>query len=387
MVGSDPRVRTDLLDVTHRARLEQPIRDAVGLPGECYASEAFARLEAERMFGRTWMCAGYAHELPEPGDAAPVRVAGYPILFTRNPLGEIHAFHNVCPHRGMPLLDTPQRGNPIIKCPYHGWAFDMEGCLRSTPHWGGYRQHRLEGFDPEQHGLKSIRCARWHDWLFVNIDGKAPPFEAYLAPFAAYFAEYDLDSLVHVHGEPFEHAANWKIISENFMESLHVPTVHGRLNDYAPFQDHYTVVDGPCFGTIIDNGVPESWSPQALPRFAGLPDNELRAKNLALFPNFKLVTGPDHACSVIEFPDGAASTRQRWDFYFVGEAGARHEKYEPSRRELIDFFIETNLEDKIAVARLQIGRSSPAYHGGVFSEIWEPTVYGFQRLLLEHMGA
>ena len=385
MASGQPRTRSDLLDATYRTRLEKPIRDAVGLPGEWYASEAFARLEATRLFGRTWMCAGYAHEIPEPGDAVPVRVAGYPMVFARNPQCEIRAFHNVCPHRGMQLLDAPQLGNPIIKCPYHGWAFDMDGCLRSTPHWGGYRQHRLEGFDPDRHGLQPIRCAQWHDWLFVNVDGKAPAFEEYSAPFAAYFAEYDLDSLVHVHGEPFEHEANWKIIAENFMESLHVPSVHGRLDEYAPFQDHYTIVDGPCFGTIIDTGLPATWSPQALPRHAGASDTERRSKSLALFPNFKLATGPDHICSAIEFSDGAASTRQRWDFYFFGEAAARDEKYESSRREIIDFYIETNLEDKQAVARLQVGRSSPGYRGGVFSEIWEPTVYGFQRLVVKHM--
>ena len=368
----------------YRDRIERPIGDAVGLPGAWYSSDEFARIEAERLFARTWICAGYAHELTEPGDVVPVDIAGFALLFTRNARGEIQAFHNVCPHRGTRLADAPSHGNSVVRCPYHAWAFDMNGALRSTPHWGGFRTHQLEGFDPGCHGLRRVRCEPWHDWLFVNIDGEAPPLETYLAPFAAQCDEYDLHLLAHVETVPFDIDGNWKIVEENFLETLHLPPIHVRLSEYAPFHEHVVVVDGPCLGTLIETGLPAAWSPDPLPRHSALAADARNAKNLALFPNFKLVIGPDHCCSMIEFPRGAGLTHQRWDFYFVGEESTQP-RFETSRREIIDFFVETNVEDKSAVASLHVGRASPGYTGGVFSEVWEPAVHGFQRLVAEHI--
>ena len=368
-----------------REGLARPLAGATGLPGEWYSSESLARRESERLFARTWVCAGYAHELERADCAVPGQVAAYPLLFTRNQEGEIKAWHNVCPHRGMRLLDQPHRGAAVIKCPYHAWAFDMDGRLRSTPHWGGYRDHRLDGFDVDRHGLAPVRCEQWHDWLFVNIDGEAPPLAEYMASFEAHLEGYALDRLVHAESVPFGIDGNWKVVEENFLEVLHLPPVHRRLSEYAPFQEHDLVVEGHCLGTVIEKGLPASWSANPLPRHPGMRPDARNAKNLTLFPTFKLMVGPDHCCSMIEFPDGAARTHQRWDFYFVGQDAARNPRYEPARRAIIDFFVELNVEDKTAIAGLQQGRGSPAFSGGLFSPVWEPAVHQFQCLVADYM--
>ena len=65
------------------AELEAPAPVARGLPASAYASEAFFALENERIFSRSWVFAGFAHELARPGDAVPVSVAGRPLLLVR----------------------------------------------------------------------------------------------------------------------------------------------------------------------------------------------------------------------------------------------------------------------------------------------------------------
>lgn len=330
------------------------------------------------------MFAGYAHELPDAGDVVPVEVAQYAVILTRNAAGTIRAYHNVCPHRGMHLLTEPLKSAQTIRCPYHSWAFDMDGMLKSTPHWGGFKKHRLEGFDPSCHGLKSIPCVQWHDWIFVNIDGQAPPFHEYIDSFASHLTEYNLESLTHAETRPFEMKANWKIVQENFIEVLHLPPVHIRLSEYAPFQEHAVVANGNCVGTIIETGLPSSWAKPALPRYCRVNATSRTAKNLLLFPTFKLVIGPDHCASMIEFPVSAEFTRQRWDFYFLDTA-SHDPLFEPARREIIDFFCETNEEDLWAVEGLQRGRHSPSFEGGVLSEVWEGGVHQFFRLNLGYM--
>ena len=367
-----------------REALERPIEEATGLPGEWYSSECWARTESRKLFARTWLCVGFVHELAQPGTVIPVDIAGFPLLLTCNHDKVQQAFHNVCPHRGSRLVNVARVGKPVIKCPYHAWAFDMDGGLRSTPHWGGYREHELAGFDPACHGLYPIRCERWNQWLFVNIDGQAPPLSEYIEPFAQHFVEYDLEGIAHCETVPFEIPGNWKLVEENFLEVVHLPPIHKRLSEYAPFQNHDIVFDEHCIGTVIETGLPASWSEDPLPRFPDIADGAQNAKNIALFPNFKLIIGPDHCASMVEIPNGVAATRQRWDFYFYGEA-ALDARFEAGRRSVIDFFVETNEEDMDAVAGLHQGRSSPGYRGGVFSKVWEPGVHHFQKLVARYM--
>ena len=360
--------------------------EAAGLPGFAYTSEAFAEAEHQKLFARTWMCAGFAHEIKNPGDILPRTIAGAPILFVRNRKGELRCFHNICTHRGSLLVSEAKTGNQTLTCRYHAWTFDLDGHLRATPHWGGFNQPQAEGFDRSCHGLKPVAVAQWHDWLFINLDGRAPSFDEYASPFLPYFSEYDLDEAVWTTCLPFDIKANWKLVAENYLEVLHLPNVHTVLAEAAPFQQHHVVADGPCLGTVIETGLPSSWSENGLPRWPGISKTAQNAKNMALFPNFKLVIGPDHCCSMVEFPGGAAKSHQRWDFYFVG-AGGQDDRYKPARDAIIEFYRKTNVEDLEAVEGVQAGHMSPAMTGAQFSGAWEGAVHHFQKLVANAMTA
>ncbi len=357
---------------------------ARGLPGFVYTSEDFARAEYDRLFARTWMCAGYAHEIPQPGDVLPRAVAGVPVLFTHDRDGNIGCFHNICTHRGSLLVPEAKSGAQTLQCRYHSWTFDLAGNLRATPHWGGYNQPKAEGFDRSCHGLKPVRMARWHDWLFVNLDGNAPPFEEYAAPFLKHVQEYDLDQAAWTTCLPFDINGNWKLVAENYLEVLHLPYVHTVLAEAAPFQEHDVITEGACLGTVIDTGLPASWSEDDLPRWPGIDADAQNAKNMALFPNFKLVIGPDHCCSMVEFPQGASKSHQRWDFYFVGDGG-HDDRYKVARDAIIEFYRKTNVEDFGAVEGVHAGHMSPAMTGAQFSGVWEGAVHHFQKLVADAM--
>ena len=93
-----------------------------GLPAAAYTSEAFFALETERIFADSWIFAGLGHELARPGDVVPVTVAGKPVLLVRDANGEVRAFHNVCRHRCLMLVEEPCNVGPAIQCPYHTWT-------------------------------------------------------------------------------------------------------------------------------------------------------------------------------------------------------------------------------------------------------------------------
>jgi len=370
------------------AGLDRPTAEARGLPSYAYTCEEFARQENTRLFATTWMCAGYAHEIPNPGDVLPRTIAGAPIFFARGRDGEIRCFHNVCSHRGSIVVGEAAAGQQTLRCRYHGWVYDLDGNLRVTPHWGGHNQPQSSDIDKACLGLKTVPLYRWHDWLFVNLDGNAGPFEDYAAPFLAHFADYGLDDAVWCRTMPYEISGNWKLVAENYLETIHLNFIHTLLAEVAPFEQHAVVAEGNCLGTIIDVGLPQSWSDGAgdLPRWKGIAADNRTAKNMALFPNFKLVIGPDHCCSMVEFPDGAAKSHQRWDFYFAGE-GATAERYRKAREAIIGFFDVTNVEDFQAVEGVQQGHHSPAWQGARFSGVWEGAVHHFQKLVAGRMAA
>ena len=165
------------------AEFEAPTLVARGLPAAApYTSEAFFALENERIFARSWVFAAFAHELERPGDTAPVTVAGRPVLLLRDMAGEVRAFHNVCRHRCLKLVDRPGNVGRSIRCPYHSWMYRLDGALLAAPYFGGREPRSApDGFDRSQYGLVPVRSAVWHDWVFVDLSGIAPPFEEFVA--------------------------------------------------------------------------------------------------------------------------------------------------------------------------------------------------------------
>ena len=66
---------SDLIASEHLEALDRPIEKAFGLPSSVYTNPLVFDLEREKVFKRHWTAAGFAHEIPEPGDASPVEGA------------------------------------------------------------------------------------------------------------------------------------------------------------------------------------------------------------------------------------------------------------------------------------------------------------------------
>ena len=170
---------------------------------------------------------GFAHELKKPGDVIPLFIANKPILLVLNNNNEITAFHNVCSHRCIKLVDEKKNVGKIIRCPYHAWSYDLEGRLKAAPHVGGTDKHKPEGFNFSDHGLKPIKIHIWCDWIFINFNGKAKKFEDYAKSLINKFNDIDLTKLRYAATLDFGKInTNWKFLIENFIEPYHVQFVH-----------------------------------------------------------------------------------------------------------------------------------------------------------------
>ena len=364
-----------LTDITTAESLELFYRDAPiahGLPALAYTNADYWNLENEKLFNNTWVFSGFAHDIPNPGDALPLTVNRQPVFLIRNKDRQIKAFHNACRHRGLKLVDTAGNVGPRLRCPYHSWVYGLSGDLRSTPYFGGPGQHTAEGFDNKEHGLLPVHCAVWHDWIFLNLSRNPDDFERFVAPLANRLSGLDLDGIIPVASLEFgDVRCNWKLLMENFIEPYHVQFVHSSTTDQ-PLKDHHTFIDGRCLGSAVDISKPVDKNTNTL---------AVDSLYLTLFPNF--VFGhyaPDQIGVHLNLPTDVDRTVQKRVIYITDG----RERSQVEIGNLKELWYKVHREDHAMCERVQQGKASPAAaEGGRLSPHWENSVRNFQKLALD----
>lgn len=210
---------------TERATLTEAAGLSTGpVPMEPYRSTDFFELERARVFGRTWLMMGRVEEIDNPGDfvVKDVEVCGASVLLTRAKDGRVQAFHNVCSHRGnLVVLDRSGRANRFL-CRYHNWTYGNDGRLIGVPD-----ESTFFSLDKKKCGLSPIATEVWEGWIFINLSREP---EISLADYLGEMGEY-LKGVDYVAAQTpvvfrAELDCNWKVMSDAFSESYHIPAIH-----------------------------------------------------------------------------------------------------------------------------------------------------------------
>ncbi|MDD9983360.1 MAG: aromatic ring-hydroxylating dioxygenase subunit alpha [Gammaproteobacteria bacterium] len=360
--------------------VERSIEEARCLPAEAYTNERFLDLERRTLFSNRWICIGLVDDVPEPGDATPLEVAGTSVILTRDAAGAVHVFHNYCRHRGLKILTEAVRGRSRFTCPYHAWTYALDGRLLRAPHFDGPGRHRTDPVD----GLSRVRCAVWHRLVFVNLSGDAPEFADHIAPLERRWASYDLSILRHAESRSCDIAANWKLAVENFVDYYHLPTVHKGLNSYSAMEDHYPIREGDLFfGQGNASYAPSDEATGALPVFPDLDAAERSVTEaICLFPNLLVTLFHDNLRIILVEPDGAGRCRERIEVFVVGDEAMAPE-LAPMRHALVERFQSFNIEDVAIVEGLQDAFATTAFDGGRLSPAFDANLHHFQRLIAQ----
>lgn len=380
------RLHADLVTV------RRPVETARGLPNPLYVDPEAHALERQKVFLDGWACVGFGKDVPAPGDALPIDHVGVPLLLVRDHDGALRLYQNICRHRGMILVEEKRNFGGVIRCPYHSWCYSLDGQLRATPHAGGPGINTAPTIDRDTTGLIPVRMGVFMDCVFANVSGKAEPFEDYVAPARARWAEF-ADRALH-HGGPessftLDVNCNWKLAVENYCESYHLPWVHPGLNSYSRLEDHYHVEEKGAFsgqGTLVYN--PNLAPDLAFPDFPGLSAKwNSGAEYMSLYPNVLLGVHRDHTFAIRLEPVGQARTVEHIEIYYTTAEAAAGAAFAPLREKNAALWKGVFVEDVFVVEGMQKGRGAPGFDGGVFAPVMDSPTHMFHDWVAARLGA
>jgi nitrite reductase/ring-hydroxylating ferredoxin subunit len=217
------------------------------IPRHRYFSRAWHDLEVEKLWKRVWQVACREEDIPEAGDTLVYDIAGSSLVLVRGPGGAIKAFHNSCLHRGRQLR-TEDGCVAELRCPFHGFTWDLQGRLTAIPSpWD------FPHVDPERFCLPQARVDTWAGWVFVNLDLAAEPLASFLGEFVEHWKVWPMEERAKTLHIVKHLPCNWKVALEAFLESYHVVTTHPQLLiNLGDANTEYDVYEGqPHFNRMI----------------------------------------------------------------------------------------------------------------------------------------
>jgi choline monooxygenase len=351
-----------------------PLAEASTPPSSWYTDPRFIELERWTVFTRSWQMVGRAEQIREPGQYITCDLAGEPILVVRGNDGVLRGFFNVCRHHAAAVMTEPHGRAEHLRCPYHGWTYNLEGALAVAPEFGG-----VCNFDKSTNGLVPVQTAIWQDWVFVKLLSNGPSLEDFLGDkLIADFERLNLERLHWFERRSYTVNCNWKVFVDNYLDGgYHVPHIHGALNSVLDHKE-YTVETG------------ERFCVQSSPIVSGKADAETaevrkgdRAFYFWIYPNFMINWYEGVMDANLVVPRGIDRTEVIFDYYFKDVSEKAREK------NLASIAVSERIqnEDVAICESVQRGLASRAYSTGRLSVRREAGEHLFHRLLHRDLKA
>ena len=394
----------DIFEAIRRA-CDVPLSQASTLPREAYRSGAFHQWEREVLLAGGWMAVAHVSQIPAAGDFLTLDLLDEPLVVAHGKDGAIRVLSRVCPHRAMDILPpgysegnltTAERreGLPescgrtrFLLCPYHSWTFDLDGRLRACP-----EMQQAECFHRDEWGLREFKSEVWNGFVFVNLDGKAPPFAEDLEGMDRAIAAWKPAEMKVVLQREWICEFDWKVLVENFMESYHHLGAHRKTlqllmpakNTWTE-EEHRRFVHGHLPYTeehrkAIGASIVAGDASTGFPVIRGLPEDGLSHWHLYLIhPCFLFFTGHD-CCAWYRVEPLEAGKMKLLTTLLVPESTELRADFmailEQETRRLLDF----HLEDMEACTAVQRGLASRGWQPGRLSHLEMP-VWLFHRYI------
>ncbi len=395
-------------------------REGQGMPRSFYVTDALYAAELAQIWRGGWLFAGFAFEIPNPGDFLTFDVDATPVLVIRDDGGAVRAFHNVCRHRGTQLCRTESGHVRALVCPYHSWTYSRQGELIAC-------QGMHDGVDKSKLGLRPLHAEVCSGLIYVSLAATPPAFDGLRERFTMAGAPQGFDRARIAHVADYDVDANWKLVWENNRECYHCAARHpqyvksnfdiyeeehaseatrakiaaalarvqskwavpgdaaahpkGGLHTFPdPDRDEWYTSNRTALAEDFDT---ESMDGQRVaPLMGDYRDADVGVLRMRSLPNFWLHANCDHAVVTRMLPAGLRATRMR-SYWLVHQDAREGQDYQLER--LLPFWHLTNEQDWEICKWQQKGVDSIGYEPGPLSQRKEYNVDAFIRWYLQQM--
>jgi choline monooxygenase len=351
---------------------EAPLSEAWTIPASWYLDSRIADLERRTVFAGSWQAVGRVDQVAAPGQYLTAEVAGEPVVVVRGRDSELRGFFNVCRHHAAAVMTEPEGRAEMLRCPYHGWSYSLDGQLRGTPDFAG-----VCNFDPAANGLMPVRTESWEQWVFVKIEPGGPTLTEFLGPdLMEQVGALGLGGLHFFERRHYELECNWKVFIDNYLDGgYHVPHLHRGLASVLDYSG-YTIENGERFclqsSPIVSRG--------AEPETGAVRQGD-RARYYWIYPNFMINWYRGLMDTNLVIPRGGERTEVIFDFYFSDLSGTAR------AQNLASLAVSERIQSEdVAICRsVQRGLHSRAYQAGRLSIRREAGERLFHQLLWRHL--
>ena len=337
-------------------------------PSSWYADPRILELEQKTVLSQSWQFVGRTNQLGDPGSYITCDVAGEPIVVVVGNDNVLRCFFNVCRHHAAAVMTKSEGRTENLRCPYHGWTYNLEGALILTPEFGG-----VTNFDRASNGLVPVQSAVWGNWVFVKLDSGDPSLEDFLGKdLIERFERLNLERLHWLERRHYTLNCNWKVFVDNYLDGgYHVPHIHGGLNGVLDYSN-YKIETGERFCVQSSPIVPNVGEGKTA---------EVRKGEHAfyywIYPNLMINIYDGVMDTNLVIPRGVDKTEVIFDYYFA-DVSAQARKHNLASIAVSE---QIQAEDVAICESVQRGLNSRSYSTGRLSVRREVGEHLFHKLL------
>jgi choline monooxygenase len=351
------------------------------MPARMYHAPEVFQAEKAAIYYRSWIYVGHVSQVAEAGQFLTARISDQNVFVVRDRAGGLKGFFNVCMHRGHELLEGCGKTN-LIRCPYHAWAYDLDGSLKAARN-----SENVDGFDKSVFSLRPVRVEVFCGLVMVNLDPDAVPFAEQTGELESEIRHYvpSVDDLAFAQRDTYDVAANWKVLIDNFLECYHCHCAHKDFVDLVDMESYRTVVHGIYSSQLAE--APRTTNANAYTFEPGEVD--FGYAGWFVWPNISIWAYPGEPnLSVLQMNPAAPERCIEFQDWFV-KGGVPTQQLSDAMAYMKDVL---QPEDIGLCESVQRGLHSLAYNQGRFivdrgrTELSEHAVHHFQSMVMSALG-
>ena len=222
-----------------------------------YTDPEIFDLEMATLWRRAWIYVGHESQIPVPSAFITTTLGTRPVLMVRDHQGKVRVLHNRCAHKGAKVTNRPCGRSSVLRCPYHGWSYDLDGSLKQVPHRVGYKGSELDTKTSDFHLPEVARAQSYRGFVFAQLSDSGVDLEAFLGDTRRTIdnvLDRSPEGRVSIAGPalPYLHECNWKMFVENLNDAVHPMVAHASVGAACRrFMDEHQPASPPPEAEII----------------------------------------------------------------------------------------------------------------------------------------